>query len=69
MLNTKGAVCEVATDWGDEKVTDEIHKSCFPGEGNGGGGWGQAMNTTSFMIQVQGLVCEGKTWGVEGGGG
>ena len=62
MLNTKGAVCEMVTDWGDEKVTDEIHKSCFPGEGNGGwGGVGGTMSTTSFVIQVQGLVCEGKT--------
>ena len=27
----------------------------------GGGGGGGAMSTTSFVIQVQGLVCEGKT--------
>lgn len=60
MLNTKGAVYEMATDWGDEKATNEIHRSCFPGEGNGGGGGG-AMSTTSFVIQFQGLVCEGKT--------
>lgn len=51
----------MATDWGDEKATNEIHRSCFPGEGNGGGGVGGAMSTTSFVIQVQGLVCESKT--------
>ena len=30
-------------------------------EMGGGGGVRRAMSTTSFVIQVQGLVCEGKT--------